>query len=304
MSIAQLNARNAVIAALVVLASANARAAGVQGYCTYEGNKHALVAGAVWEKPVDPDDADDQADSEDGAPPQPELMLVFTSFAFDNGELQRAAKRDDALQDMAFAHDGSAKLELTLRIGEGVSQQYLWISPGSNLSYSGSEVGKYQAKAAPAGRMAGHYHYASDDKEGPICDIEFDVPIIGDQAHAPPLPGQPLPAGGGEPGKAYLALNHAMLTGDVDALSHLLAPAQAAEMQKARNTPEFGQQLLMMRAMTASKVRIKGGRIDGDHATLEFDGEEGGEPRSGTVEMTRVDGRWTVVKESTRDRDK
>ncbi len=291
------------LAAIVIVFAAQARA-GVTGYCSYEGKQHPLVAGAVWEKPVDPDDADDAADSEDGAPPQPELMLAFTSFAFDAGGLQRAAKRDDALQDMAFSHDGSAKLELTLRIGEGVSQQYLWISPGSNLSYSGSQVGKYQAKGAPAGRMAGHYHYASDDKEGPACDIEFEVPIIGDQAHAPPLPGQPLPAGGGEPGKAYLALNKAMLTGDVDALAKLLAPAQAAEMQKARNTPEFGQQLLMMRAMTASKVRIKGGRIDGDHATLEFDGEEGGEPRSGTVEMTRVDGRWTVVKESTRDRDK
>jgi hypothetical protein len=109
---------------------------------------------------------------------------------------------------------------------------------------------------------------------------------------------------GGEPGKVYLALNKAMLAGDLDALAKLLPPAQAAEMQKARGTPEFAQQLVFIQAMTPKNVKLKGGRIDGDKAWLEFDGVEGDALRSGTAEMVKEDGRWRVVSESTRDRDK
>jgi hypothetical protein len=168
---------------LSVVVSAAAQAA-VQGSCTYKGSKHALVDGAVWQLPADPDEASDDADQED-EPVQPKLMLAFASFALDIGKLQHADDREDELQDQAFAHDGSTKLDLTLQVGEGVSQQYLWISPGTNLSNSGSEIGEYKAKGAPAGRMAGHYHYADDDADGPVCDVEFEVPILDDKAHAP-----------------------------------------------------------------------------------------------------------------------
>jgi hypothetical protein len=297
------------IAIAIALGSMGTTAhAAVSGQCTYDGVKHAIVDGVAWVVPEDPDEDHDWDD--DGVPDEtvgPDIKFGFASFTLDAGDIQRAEDRDDALTNQAFAQDESTKLELTLDPDKLVTQQYLWISPGTNLSYSSNQVGKYTAKAAGKGRIAGHYVYADDDAEGPSCDITFDVVQIGTVAEAPPPappPGQPLPAGGGEPGKVYLALNKAMLAGDLDALGTLLAPAQAAEMQKARGTPDFKQQLALMQAMTAHDVKIKSGRIDGDKAWLEFDGTEGDALRSGTVEMVREDGRWRVVSESTRDRDK
>jgi hypothetical protein len=281
--------------------------AAVSGHCTYEGEKHALVDGIAWVEPEDPDDDHDWDD--DGVPDEPvgpDIKLGFGTWKIDAGDVQRADNREDALRDQAFANDEATKVLLTLSPERTVSSQYIWISPGTNLSYSGGEVGKYEAKAGAKGRLAGHYAYADDDEEGPVCDITFDIAQIGTVAEAPPpapLPGTPLPAGGGEPGKVYLALNKAVLAGDLDAIAALLSPAKAAEFQKARTTPEFAQQMEFMQAMTAKNVTIKGGRVDGDKAWLEFDADEGGAPRSGTVEMAREDGVWRVLTESTRDRD-
>jgi hypothetical protein len=282
--------------------------AAVTGHCTYEGEKHALVDGLAWVVPEDPDEDHDWDD--DGVPDEavgPDIKLAFATFKLDAGAIQRADDRDDEVTNQAFAQDDSAKLMLTLAPDKLVTQQYVWISPGSNLSYSSNEVGKYTAKPAAKGRIAGHYAYTDDDAEGPICDITFDIAQIGTVDEAPPPPpppGQPLPAGGGEPGKAYLALNRAVQAGDIDAILAMLPAARAAEMRKARQDPGFAEQFAFMQAMTAQNVKIKSGRIDGDKAWLEFDGTEGDTLRSGTVEMVREAGRWSVVSESTRDRDK
>ncbi|MGH8028607.1 MAG: hypothetical protein ACREO3_01600 [Arenimonas sp.] len=295
--------------ATILGCGASSADAAVSGQCTYEGIKHALVDGVAWVEPEDPDEDHDWDD--DGVPDEavgPDIKLGFATFKLDVGDLQRADDRHDALTNQAFAQDEATKLEITLAPDKLITQQYIWISPGTSLSYSSNEVGKYSAKAGAKGRLAGHYAYTDDDAEGPVCDITFDIPLIGTVAEAPPPPpppGQPLPAGGGEPGKVYLALNKAMIAGDVDALGRLLAPAQAAEMQKMRATPEFADQLKLMQAMAAHDVRIKSGRIDGDKAWLEYDGTEGDDIlRSGTVEMVREEGRWRVVSESSRDRDK
>ena len=293
------------LATALGLICANAHA-GVSGHCTYKGEKHALVDGAAWVLPEDPDEDHDWDD--DGVPDEavgPDVEMGFASFKIDAGALQRAEDRDDALMDQAFANDGSTKLELTMAPDKLITQQYLWISPGTNLSYSSNEVGTFVLKSATKGRLVGTYRYADDDDpDGPACELDFDIPLLGTIAEAPPMPGQPLPADGGEPGKVYLALNKAMLAGDLDALATLLPPEQAAEMQKSRATPEFAQQLLFIQAMTPKNVKLKGGRIDGDKAWLEFDGVEGDALRSGTAEMVRENGRWRVVSESTRDRDK
>jgi hypothetical protein len=297
------------IALTIALGSmGNAANAAVSGHCTYKGEKHALVDGVAWVEPEDPDEDHDWDD--DGVPDEavgPDIKLGFATFKLDAGAIQRAEDRDDALTEQAFAQDDSAKVELTLAPDKLITQQYIWISPGTNLSYSSNEVGKFTAKPGAKGRLAGHYTYADDDAEGPNCDITFDIAQIGTVAEAPPPPpppGKPLPADGGEPGRVYLALNKAMLAGDIPALEKLLVPSQVAEMHRMQGTPEFAAQMELMKAMTAQNVKIKSGRIDGDKAWLEFDATEGDSLRSGTVEMVKEQGRWRVVSESTRDRDK
>jgi hypothetical protein len=282
--------------------------AGVTGHCTYEGTKHAFVDGAAWVVPEDPDEDHDWDD--DGVPDEPvgpDIEMGFATFKIDVGAVQRAEDRDDALMDQAFRADEASKLELTMSPEKLITQQYLWISPGTNLSYSSNEVGAFTATRVGGGRIVGKYAYTDDDAEGPNCELAFDIPLIGDVKDAPPPPpppGQPLPADGGEPGRLYLALNKAMIAGDLAALEKLMPPAQVAEMNAMRDKPEFAAQLELMQAMTPREVRIKGGRIDGDTAWIEFDAMEGDSPRSGTATLVREDGRWRMKEESTRDRDK
>lgn len=279
-----------------------AAAAKVQGHCEYEGRHVALVDGAAWALPEEPeDDFDDGYEDEEPTPPAgPPLMLAFVTFAVDAGALARATDREEGLRDQSWEQDESARFELTVR-GGVVGQQYLWISPGTNLSYSSNEVGHYVAGKAAAGRVAGTYRFAPEDGQALDCAVSFDLALLGDPKDAPPPPGTPLPAGGGEPGAAYLAMNKALHAGDFDAMLALMPADRAAMMQEARKEPDFAAQMALAQAISPTKVKITGGRQDGDRAWVEFTAVESDTPRVGTAEMKREGGRWIMVKESTRD---
>lgn len=294
--------RHALAAALGGVLIAGTAGAKVSGHCSHDGERVEFIDGAVWQLSVEEEDDDSGWEDEEATPPGPEYRLAFATFKLDAGGLARADDREEAFRDQSWEQDESARLELTLQDGV-VTQQYLWISPGTNLSYSSGEVGHYTAGKAAAGRLGGKYAFTPEDGQDITCAIEFDLAPLGDVADAPPPPGVALPAGGGEPGKAYLAMNAAMRAGDVDALAKLMPPAQAAEIAKARSTPDFAAQLALMQAMTPEDVKVLGGRQDGDRAWLEFTATEGGQPRAGTVELKRESGRWVTVRESTRDPD-
>lgn len=279
-------------------------AAKVEGHCEYEGRRVALVDGAAWALPeAFEDDFDDgYEDDEPEAPSGPPVMLAFVTFGLDAGALARAADREDALRDQSWQQDESARLELTVENGV-VGQQYLWISPGTNVSYSSNEVGHYKAGAAAKDRVSGEYRFSPEDGQDLDCRVRFDLALLGDPKDAPPPPGVALPAGGGEPGAAYLAMNKAVRAGDFDAMLKLVPPERAAMMQDARKDPDFAMQMAMVQAMAPTNVKITGGRQDGDKAWLEFTATEADSPRVGTAEMKREGGRWIMVKESTRDPD-
>lgn len=287
------------------LALAGPAAAKVEGRCTYEDHMLDLEDGAAWIPLPDEDEDTEEPEDWDGDgepdPPPQKLSIGFGSFALDAGALARAKDREEGLSDQAFADEGdnSGKLVLSLEDGE-VVMLAAWFAPGTTLSRSGSDIGKVTLTPGGDGTVAGKYHYVDED-DGFTCDATFSVAKLGDPADAPPPPGTPLPRGGGEPGQAYLALNQALRAGDVEALRGLMAPAQVAEMEAARKTPEFDAQLAMMKTMAPTDVVITGGRIDGDRAWVEFTAVEFGNPRVGTADMRQVDGRWTIEKESTRD---
>ena len=105
--------------------------------------------------------------------------------------------------------------------------------------------------------------------------------------------GKPLPAGGGDPGKAYMALNKAMLTGDVAILKKLAPPGQMPPDDQLK------QMLPMMKEMAAKNVKIVSGFVSGDSATLNVVGDSMGETgKKGTIQMTQAGGVWHLVKES------
>ena len=152
------------------------------------------------------------------------------------------------------------------------------------------------------------------------CDLQFDVAMGGKGlpagkgspvGQAAPVSkgasgaaakswGTALPAGGGEPGKAYFAMHRATLAGDVNAMLALATKARAEEMRKARNQPEFPQMLGMIKAFEPAQVRILSGRADGNRAELEIDGKTSdGATMTGEVNLIREEGIWRIEKVST-----
>ena len=265
----------------------------VSGHCQYDGRTAAFVDGVAW--PVL---------DEDSGQASGEQLLVFSTYDIDTDVIWRAQplRREDAFREQDTPDGDSARLQLTLDSDGTITQFYLWMSPGINVSHGGTGIGTHVAGKSADTHVAGHYSY-SDEPDDPSCKLTFDLAVLGDAASAPPLPGTPLPADGGEPGRAYLALNRALLAGDVDAMLAAMPPSKLAALGDVRQRPEFAEQIAFAKAMAPQDVNIRGGRMHGDRAWVEFSASEGGQPRVGTAEMARESGGWYLVAESTRDPD-
>jgi hypothetical protein len=127
----------------------------------------------------------------------------------------------------------------------------------------------------------------------------FDLPVATATAMAPPAPkGTPLPAGGGEPGKAYAAYLKVLTAGDIPALRKSLAASRAKDI----DDPDFKKMFPMIQAMQPKNIKVTGGAVDGDSATLLATAKDGQETSTGTVNMVREGGAWKVEKESWKTR--
>ena len=124
----------------------------------------------------------------------------------------------------------------------------------------------------------------------------FDLPVLAPKAEPPaaPLKGVALPADGGEPAKAYERHRKAVAAGDLKALKATVSAARAKEM----DTPDFKQMLPLIQEMMPKNIKITGGSVDGDTATLLATAKNGKQVSSGTITMVREGGAWKVEKES------
>lgn len=128
-------------------------------------------------------------------------------------------------------------------------------------------------------------------------DIQFQTPVTNTAATvADETTGTPLPAGGGDPGKAFLEYDKFLNAGDLEKLKTMAGPEQAKQL----NSPEAKQMLGMIKMMRASNIKILKGFVNGDHATLIVEGKDpmSGGMTNGTVKMVKIDNRWLVEEES------
>lgn len=281
-----------------LLLAAGSAQAGVTGQCTYKGKAIRFVDGRAA---MAPDTFDEKG---------PKFATIWlVTAALDHAAMNSvpADKIEDAISRHAFDKDSA---ELRLRLDEGaklVEQFYLYVPPGSNHSMSSNEVGSLKL-AVPIGKRAnGSFQIKEDDFN---CNLKFDLPM-GAVAAAPAKPGTPaaaaakptgqaLPAGGGEPGKVYLALRKATLAGDVNGMLAQVKKENAARMRADMGKPEFAQMLAMVKAMEPKEVRILSGRVNGNAATLQIAGKEAdGAAMTGTVKLVLEGGAWKVDAVST-----
>jgi hypothetical protein len=161
-----------------------------------------------------------------------------------------------------------------------------------NASFNSSGYGEFNLDPAPAGRIAGHWVLAEpDDFFGETYDFDlgFDVAIT-------PPPGKPLPADGGEPGKAYRAWTAAVAKGDVPALRAMVGGDYNGWRLKSEDQDDVKSALKDLRDGSPVEAKILSGRIDGDRAVLWVEGKDRDDIlRRGRVQMQRADGGWRYV---------
>ena len=273
------------------LASASAQA-GVKGSCAFKGKNLVFVDGVAAMAP-DPFEKSKKI-------PQ----LWFMSVPLPAGALagKKADEFDDVLTEHSFDKD-STSLELRMdQAGTLVEMLQLYVPPGTSQSMSSNEVGKLTLKAPIKARATGSWTFADDDLK---CNLSFDLPMgaAGPAAAAAKPWGTALPPGGGEPGKAYMAMHRATLAGDVDAMLKLATKERAAEMAKARKEPEFAAMLEMIKAFEPQETRVVSGQSDGKKAELQIVGKEGdGASMTGTVKLVMEDGAWKIEKVDTKSK--
>jgi hypothetical protein len=116
--------------------------------------------------------------------------------------------------------------------------------------------------------------------------VRFDLPLI-----TVADPGQPLPADGGAPGKAYLAFLDALAKKDRDKVMAMQGmPSDMVEILGADSVLE-----ILSMNHPSPDTKVLGGWVDGDRAQLRVQGKHAfGQTVRGRVELKNDGGTWKV----------
>lgn len=220
--------------------------------------------------------------------------VVFSDKKIDAAAANAAANRGEAVDDQ-LRRDNATRVELNFE-GDGSLQNVNIVSGGSSGSQSGS--GWYTLKLArnDAKRVEGTFktNDEADKKSGRFYDLEFALDIAG-----PPNLGAALPAGGGEPAKAYMAYLAALKKGDIDALAKTMTKERSAELLAHRNDPDFKAMFGFIQESAMRDPKVTKGFSSGESATLELSGKDGmGNAATSTATMQKEGGSWRLAKES------
>ena len=160
-----------------------------------------------------------------------------------------------------------------------------YLGSGNGCGYcSGGDV-KSTVKLA-GGKLAGTFSFQGKDRS---WDIKLDVPVAADDH------GAALPAGGGEPGKAYLAFAAAVKARDAAALKKLLIARRLAGLEKAEKDGEVQDFLNYLdEGRYADTVKVEKGFATADTAILLVTGDGPIGKRAGQALVRREAAGWRV----------
>lgn len=221
-----------------------------------------------------------------------DLTIVFAKHAFDRVEWTEDGQFDSS--DLFEFKDDAEAVSLTIDIDEedgGYAGHTVRFSAGSMSGGYNSELEAGTALSARDEKhLAGTVKF--DNGDGLAADVQFDLPIT----KAGPLPraGTPLPADGGDPGKALKTMVDATHAGDLDKMISLSHPERRKGIEEAKAAGEADEMLKMAKLFTPKITKITGGTVDGDNAWVEFEGQEDGSAVKGTAELTRAGGKWYI----------
>jgi hypothetical protein len=239
---------------------------------------------------------DDRADFSHGVairwddpdnPGSSKLGVVLSAEPLDAASAQGNMRPLDALTGQLSY--GDPYLQLSLEAGDdGLTIGHLFVSPGGfNTSGNGDE-----RIAIEGGRVKGSWKLAPKEffDKTYEADFRFDVALVDLKD-----PGQALPAGGGEPGKAYSAYIEALAKGNVEAVKAAMTESRGWVFAWAEDEKEIAKALETEALHKPVKVTVLGGWIDGDRAQIKVEGPgRYGGMYAGRVMMVKDGGRWKV----------
>jgi hypothetical protein len=203
-----------------------------------------------------------------------------------------ARKLDEPVWDAAYVELGITR---TAEFGDEpalrVYSQSIRLSADAGGNISGGTYPTLELESAGPDRFAGRVYLPDEEKifdDTFQYDFRFDAPLS--DPHAPL--GQVLPAGGGEPGKAYLAWVEAVHSGDLGRLRKLVPAEMASQLEGA----DAQQSLEMMASMTPTSVEILSGSSDGQTAILQVGGVLDGETVRAEVTLEKTGGLWLATR--------
>lgn len=227
-----------------------------------------------------------QSDSE-AAPGEAETWIYLSVSPFDAAPVAAAFDPDDGVRQQASDEPSGSYVKLCVTAdGHECGIDFAHRGPTRNFSSGGH--GELAFVAQTPQRIAGTFKLPEAEdffEETYQFDLTFDVGIT-------PPPGTALPAGGGEPGKAYQIYLTALAKGDFAALRELAGESGAYRFPQDDPT-SAKETLKSLRDEQPVVVEIARGRVNGDQAVLWVKGEDRDDiMRAGRVLMERTDAGW------------
>jgi hypothetical protein len=216
----------------------------------------------------------------------PTWTLLFVAGPIEEKEL------DDHIWDRAYIRLGITRTsEFSEEPRIEVLSQDIRFSADQPGNVSGGTYPSLELTTAGPEGFAGRVWHAEEQEifdDTFQYDFIFSAPMVDPSA---PI-GDPLPAGGGEPGAAFIAWCEAIHSGDLERIKSLVSAEQAAMFDDPSFTEQFAEDLEFMQMMTPTDVEILGGSSDGDTAILEVTGTMEGESLKGEITMTKMGVGW------------
>ncbi len=190
--------------------------------------------------------------------------------------------------DSAFAGGSTVSVKFDAQ-GEVYSRDVFLRTSTGSMSASGLDFEFNLQQSGPEeyrGSMLGTVEFFDDR-------YEFSLTF----AAAPQAEtGTPLPADGGEPGRAYLAHFELMGSGDWDKIRQEIPEDELEGIKQLGLSDEEVLEFLTL--FRPSEVEIVGGTLDGDTAYLDVKMVMDGEPGTGTITMEKQDDKWVLASEA------
>lgn len=218
------------------------------------------------------------------------IVVAVSNSAFIKNVIDKYWDRKSAL-DRFFKDENTGLVYFEFdRKGRYRGLSY-YFGPGNGCSYC-ADPAVASTVLLKNNKMSGKLSFPKGNDPNRWFDVSIDVAISSDDH------GKPQGAGGGEPGKAYIAYHKALMGNDQNRLKPVLAAERRAAWKKAEAEGRGADFIAFLHEEHPKEARVPEAFIDGDHALVLLEGTGGDGKVRGEARMIREQGAWRFEEET------